>query len=51
MEDPIDYDSYSRIFDQVESESKDQAQPSENHALSDYAEFLQTKNLKKKLQK
>ena len=49
MDDPIDYDSYSRIFDQVESESKEQCKPSESNALSDYAEFLQNKILKKKL--
>ena len=48
--DPIDYDSYSRVFDQVESENNDQSQPLESHALADYAEFLKEKLSKRKLQ-
>ena len=49
ISDPIDYDSYARVFDQVESENIDQSQPMESNALADYAEFLKDKLLLKKL--
>jgi hypothetical protein len=48
---PIDYDSYARVFDQVESNYTESAKPVESQALSDYACFLKDKILKKSLHK